>query len=55
MTVTRLSVVGFCVAAVSSIIPIAVDYCSSVDCAGAAGDNARHSGPNQILNEGRTL
>jgi hypothetical protein len=52
---SNLSVIGDCVAAVSSIIRITVDYCSTVDSVGAAGDNARHSGPNQLLNEGRAL
>jgi len=33
----------------ASVIPIAVDYCSIVDSMGVAGDNARHSGPNQIF------
>jgi hypothetical protein len=52
---SNLSVMIFCFPIVPSIIPIAVDYCSTVDSMGAAGDNARHSGPNQLFSEGRSL
>lgn len=47
----RLGVIGLCVAVVSCAIHCTEDYCSTVDCEVAAGNNAPPCRPDQRLNE----
>jgi hypothetical protein len=56
MSVTlRLFVIGACVAAVSCIIRCPENYCSTVNCTIAAGNNAPPCTENQRLNEKGTF
>ncbi|KDR19195.1 uncharacterized protein LOC110830119 [Zootermopsis nevadensis] len=53
--ILRLFVLGVCVVAVSCIIRCTEDFCTTVDCAVAAGDSAPPCGPDQRLNEQGTF
>jgi hypothetical protein len=51
----RLAVFGLCVAVVTCAIRCPEDFCSAIDCAVAAGNNAPPCAENQRLNERGTF